>query len=77
MTMEVRRRKTLGASTALCIALLAGCGTTRPSPAVTTSTLDPNWWKGAVLYEVYPRSFGDTNGDGIGDLNGIAAHLDY
>src|SRR5579884_3626783 len=35
------------------------------------------WWKNAVLYEIYPRSFGDTNGDGIGDLNGITDHLDY
>ena len=38
---------------------------------------DPNWWKTAVIYEIYPRSFGDTNGDGIGDMNGITAHLDY
>jgi alpha-glucosidase len=37
---------------------------------------DP-WWKNAVIYEIYPRSFGDTNGDGIGDLNGITKHLDY
>ncbi len=36
-----------------------------------------NWWKNAVIYEVYPRSFQDTNGDGIGDLNGITARLDY
>jgi alpha-glucosidase len=35
------------------------------------------WWKRAVFYEIYPRSFGDSNGDGIGDLNGITAHLDY
>ncbi len=35
------------------------------------------WWKSAVIYEIYPRSFGDTNGDGIGDLNGITARLDY
>ncbi len=36
-----------------------------------------NWWKNAVIYEVYPRSFQDTNGDGIGDLNGITERLDY
>lgn len=36
-----------------------------------------DWWKRAVIYEIYPRSFGDTNGDGIGDLNGITEHLDY
>ena len=35
------------------------------------------WWKGAVIYEIYPRSFQDTNGDGIGDLNGITSRLDY
>lgn len=35
------------------------------------------WWKHAVIYEIYPRSFADTNGDGVGDLNGITAHLDY
>lgn len=35
------------------------------------------WWKHAVFYEIYPRSFMDSNGDGYGDLNGIASKLDY
>jgi len=35
------------------------------------------WWKHAVIYEIYPRSFQDSNGDGIGDLNGITERLDY
>ncbi|MCF2857142.1 alpha-glucosidase family protein [Pseudoalteromonas sp. SMS1] len=35
------------------------------------------WWKGAVIYQIYPRSFQDTTGDGIGDLNGIIKRLDY
>lgn len=35
------------------------------------------WWKSAVFYEIYIRSFQDSNGDGIGDLNGITARLDY
>jgi len=35
------------------------------------------WWKHAVFYEIYPRSFADSNGDGIGDLKGIASKLDY
>lgn len=35
------------------------------------------WWKRGPIYEIYPRSFGDSNGDGVGDLSGITSHLDY
>ena len=38
---------------------------------------EQNWWRNAVIYQVYPRSFQDTNGDGIGDLKGVIEHLDY
>lgn len=37
----------------------------------------PDWWRNAVVYQIYPRSFADSNGDGIGDLRGIIGRLDY
>ncbi len=40
-------------------------------------TMDADWWRGAVIYQIYPRSFKDTNGDGIGDLNGVTEKMDY
>ena len=45
--------------------------------AAATPTTDATWYNHALVYEIYPRSFGDTNGDGIGDLNGITRRLDY
>jgi 1,4-alpha-glucan branching enzyme len=39
--------------------------------------MTPPWWQAGVIYQIYPRSFQDTNGDGIGDLKGIARRLDY
>ncbi|MGA2672303.1 MAG: alpha-glucosidase [Terracidiphilus sp.] len=63
-------------------AALSGGGQTTPvqattQPVASISASAQNWWKNAVIYEIYPRSFQDSNGDGIGDLNGITKRLDY
>ena len=55
---------------------------TTPSTSPVLSPSAPieaaaDWWRGAAVYQIYPRSFADSNGDGIGDLAGITARLDY
>jgi oligo-1,6-glucosidase len=69
-------------------ALLAACGHNKQNTdsgqssdstahAATDSIPDRAWWKEAVVYQIYPRSFKDADGDGIGDLKGIISKLDY
>jgi maltose alpha-D-glucosyltransferase/alpha-amylase len=41
------------------------------------SPVPPEWLANAVMYEIYPQSFADSNGDGIGDLSGVMQHLEY
>jgi alpha-glucosidase len=61
------------------VCLAAGlCGISFASFAAPVSDEQGQpWWQHALIYEIYPRSFQDSNGDGIGDLNGIARRLDY
>ncbi len=46
-------------------------------PSLVQAQSDPLWWRDAVIYQVYPRSFADGNGDGIGDLAGLRSRLPY
>lgn len=75
-------------TSSLALLLLAGCtylplsAQSASAPATHTAAKAEQssaevWWKHAVIYEIYPRSFQDSNGDGIGDLNGITERLDY
>ncbi len=58
----------------LCLAAAIGGLAIAQRPAASDSK---PWWRNAVIYQIYPRSFADSNGDGVGDLNGITSHLDY
>ena len=50
---------------------------TSATNAANTDTSNRKWWKEAVVYQIYPRSFKDSDGDGFGDLNGVTSQLDY
>jgi alpha-glucosidase len=65
------------AATALLLVVLLAAVRTLRAQRKSPDALPHPWYQHAVFYEIYPRSFMDSNGDGIGDLNGIAAKLDY
>ncbi len=59
------------------VLLVAGFCSTVLAQTQTVDAEGHQWWQHAVFYEIYPRSFMDSNNDGIGDLKGIASKLDY
>ena len=50
---------------------------TLPAPTPATTATDETWWRQASVYQIYPRSFADANGDGIGDLRGVTDRVPY
>ncbi len=60
----------------LLVLFLSSCQQQPESQQQTTQT-SQKWWKEAIIYQIYPRSFKDTDGDGVGDLKGIIEKLDY
>jgi alpha-glucosidase len=60
------------------VVLSAGAATTDPiAVPIAPSATDPLWWRSAVIYQIYIRSFADGNGDGTGDIAGVRRHLSY
>jgi alpha-glucosidase len=74
--MHWTKKITCGATT-LMLGVVTLTAAAQAAPTLTSQANEENWWKNAVIYEIYPRSFQDSNGDGIGDLNGITQRLDY
>lgn len=62
---------------AACLGIFLALITAAGSASATAKVESTPWWQSAVVYQVYPRSFQDSNGDGIGDLRGIISRLDY
>jgi alpha-amylase len=71
------RSSSLGALALLCGALTASAAPPARPPAAPPPGWQLEWARGAVFYEVFVRSFADSNGDGVGDLNGLTGKLDY
>ena len=60
-----------------CGFLLCSVAVTAQNPGKAADAEGHQWWQHSVFYEIYPRSFADSNNDGVGDLNGITSKLDY
>jgi len=80
MRNRIRRDRTFLKSSLLCFLTILLGTMVLPKLRAQVKPVDAEgheWWQHAVFYEIYPRSFADSNNDGVGDLNGIASKLDY
>ena len=71
------RVQTCALATAFALAVGAPLLTAQTTPRPSTGAPSDRWWKEGVVYQIYPRSFQDSNGNGVGDLRGIVQRLDY
>src|SRR5713101_3550611 len=80
MRISVRERTAMARKLGIVCLLFSTLCVASPRLGAQQQKVDAEghpWWQHAVFYEIYPRSFADTNNDGIGDLNGITSKLDY
>uniref|UniRef100_A0A182MLT9 alpha-glucosidase n=1 Tax=Anopheles culicifacies TaxID=139723 RepID=A0A182MLT9_9DIPT len=76
-SLEISHGSKAWVNVVLVVLLLVGFEWSTAASARTESKNDNDWWKSGIFYQIYPRSFMDSNGDGIGDLRGIMSRLEY